>query len=124
MPTRGLNAGGTVLPPNNDPTDPRGGYRSDLPPLVSERRPHGYRPGWQLEERFQGLGVVVLGLVGLLVAYGIYTGFLPAGLPPPPQPSGVLVAVPTFNAISCVLPLLLIGSVALVLVGFRQFLDP
>jgi hypothetical protein len=108
----------------NDPTDPQRGYRSDLPRLPSERRPHGYRPGWQLEDRLQGLGVVVLGVVGLLVAYGIYSGFLPAGLPPPPQPKGVLVALPTFNAIACFMPLLLIGSVALVVVGFRRFLDP
>ncbi|HEY0580698.1 MAG TPA: hypothetical protein VGE94_00850 [Chloroflexota bacterium] len=107
-----------------DPTDPRAGYRSDLPPLASERRPHGYRPGWQLEDRLQGLGVVVLGVVGLLVAYGISTGFLPAGLPPPPPPPGVLVPIPTFNPISCFLPLLLLGSVALVIVGFRRILDP
>jgi hypothetical protein len=72
----------------------------------------------------QGLGVVVLGLIGFLVAYGIATGFLPAGLPPPPQPPGVLVPVPAFNAMSCVVPLLILGSIGLVIVGFRQVLDP
>jgi hypothetical protein len=109
-----------VLPPG----DPNAGYRSDLPQLPSERRPHGYRPGWQLEGRLQGLGVVVLGVVGLLVVYGMYTGVLPAGLPPPPQPRGILVPVPTFNAAACFMPLLAVGSIALVIVGFRRIFDP
>ena len=63
------------------PNDP--GYRSDLPKVEKQRRPVGYRAGLQLEERLQGLGVIVLGLVGLLVVYGIYSGYLPSGLPPP-----------------------------------------
>jgi len=99
-------------------------FRSDLPPIESERRPVGYTPGWQIAERIQGLGVVVLGIVGLLVAYGIYTGFLPAGLPPPPQPRGLLVPIPTINAVACVIPLMAIGSVALIVVGFRRVVDP
>jgi hypothetical protein len=104
------------------PDDPQ--YRSDLPRLDKERVPVGYRAGWQIEDRLQGLGVVVLGLVGLLVVYGIYSGVLPAGLPPPPQPKGLLVPVPTVNAMGCIVPLLAIGSVALVFVGFRRILDP
>jgi hypothetical protein len=71
-----------------------------------------------------GLGVIALGLVGLLVVYGISTGILPSGLPPPPQPKGVLVQVPTFNGVACFVPLLAIGSVALIVVGFRRFIDP
>jgi hypothetical protein len=106
------------------PDDPREKYRSDLPPIDRERRPIGYRPGWQLEERLQGLGVIILGLVGLAVVYGISTGVLPAGLPPPAPPPGVLVQVPTFNALGCLLPLMAVGSVALVVVGFRRVLDP
>ena len=109
-----------MLPPN----DPNEGYRSDLPSLPSERRPVGYHAGWQIEERLQGLGVVVLGLVGMLVVYGIYTGVLPNGLPPPPQPKGVLVQVPVFNAAWCFMPLMLLGSLALIVVGFRRVLDP
>lgn len=100
------------------------GYRSELPKLEKERKPAGYRPGWQLEERLQGAGVVLLGLVGLLVVYGIYSGFLPSGLPPPPKPPGLLVAVPSVNGAACLLPLLAIGSVALIVVGFRRVLDP
>jgi hypothetical protein len=100
------------------------GFREDLPKLEKERKPVGYRPGWQWEERLQGAGVVLLGLIGLLVVYGIYTGILPAGLPPPPQPRGVLVQVPTINGAACVMPLLAIGSVALIVVGFRRVLDP
>ena len=106
------------------PDDPKARYRSELPPLDRERRPVGYRPGWQLEERLQGLGAMVLGLVGLAVVYGIATGILPSGLPPPPPPPGVLVQVPTVNGLGCVMPLMAIGSVALIVVGFRRVLDP
>ncbi|HEX8966279.1 MAG TPA: hypothetical protein VF937_00260 [Chloroflexota bacterium] len=108
-----------MLPPN----DP-GAYRSDLPKLDKEQRPVGYRAGWQIAERLQGLGVIVLGVLGLLVVYGIYTGILPSGLPPPPQPRGVLVQVPVFNAAACFMPLMAISSVALIVVGFRRLIDP
>jgi hypothetical protein len=110
-----------MLPPLDDP---HGGFRADLPPVPRDKRPVGYRAGWQLEERLQGLGVIVLGLVGLAVVYGIYTGILPSGLPPPPQPRGVLVQVPVFNAAACFMPLMAIGSVGLIIVGFRRLLDP
>jgi len=109
-----------VLPPN----DPNEGYRSDLPKLPRDRYPAGYRPGWQLGERLQGLGVIVLGLVGLAVVYGISTGVLPSGLPPPPQPSGVHVQLPVINSAACFTPLMAIGSVGLIVVGFRRLLDP
>ena len=108
-----------MIPPN----DPNEGYRSDLPKLPRER-PVGYQPGWQIWERVQGLGVILLGLVGLAVVYGISTGLLPSGLPPPPQPSGVLVQLPVFNSAACFTPLLALGSVGLIVVGFRRVLDP
>jgi len=111
-----------VLPP--DDLDPQARYRSELPALPKERKPSGYRPGWQLWERLQGVGVILLGFVGLLVVYGTYSGVLPSGLPPPPQPRGVLVQVPVVNGATCVMPLLAIGSVALIVVGFRRVLDP
>jgi hypothetical protein len=104
--------------PQNDP-----GYRSELPKLKREP-PVGYRAGWQLEERLQGLGVVILGLVGLAVVYGVYTNQLPSGLPPPPAPKGVLVQVPTINGAAFFLPLIAIMSVALIVVGFRRIVDP
>ena len=104
------------------PDDP--GYRDDLPKIASERRPVGYRSGWQMEERLQGLGVVVLGLVGLLVVYGIYSGVLPSGLPPPAQPKGVLVQVPTVNSAAFFLPIIAVTSVALIAVGFKRVFDP
>jgi hypothetical protein len=110
-----------VLPP--DDLDPQARYRSELPTLPKEK-PSGYRPGWQIAERLQGVGVILLGVVGLLVVYGTYTGVLPSGLPPPPQPRGVLVQVPVVNAAACFMPLLAIGSVALIVVGFRRVLDP
>jgi hypothetical protein len=101
------------------------GFRDDLPKLERERRPVGYRAGFQLEERLQGLGAVVLGLVGLLVVYGISTGILPSGLPPPPPPPpGVLVQLPVINAAACLTPLMTVGSIALIVVGFRRVVDP
>jgi hypothetical protein len=100
-------------------------YRSDLPEVERQRVPVGYRPGLQLEERLQGLGAMLLGLVGLLVVYGIFSGLLPFGLPsPPPPPRGILVPVPVVNAAACVMPLMAIGSVGLIVVGFRRVLDP
>jgi hypothetical protein len=107
-----------VLPGNPD------GYRSELPKLEKQRKPVGYRSGWQIEERLQGLGIVVLGVLGLLVVYGVYTGFLPSGLPPPPKPPGVLVQVPVYNAAACFLPLMALTSVALIVIGFRRVFDP
>jgi hypothetical protein len=104
------------------PDEPR--FRDDLPKLDKERVPVGYRPGWQIEERLQGLGVVLLGLIGLLVVYGIYSGVLPAGLPAPAQPRGILVPVPSINAAACLVPLMALSSVALIFVGFRRVLDP
>jgi hypothetical protein len=109
-----------VLPPN----DPNERFRAELPKLEKERTPVGYRPGLQLEERLQGLGIVVLGLVGLAVVYGVYSGLLPSGPPPPPQPPGVLVQVPVFNATACFMPLIAVSSIALIVVGFRRVLDP
>jgi hypothetical protein len=110
------------MQPPDDPLAPK--FRSDLPPLDRERIPQGYKPGLQLEERLQGLGIIVLGLIGLAVVYGIYSGFLPSGLPPPPQPRGVLVQVPVYNATACFMPLIAISSCALIVVGFRRVLDP
>ena len=97
------------------------GYRSDLPKIEKERRPVGFRPGLQLEERLLGLGAVFLGLVGLLVVYGVWTGFLPSGLAPPP---GVPQGVPVINATACLLPLIGIGSVGLILVGVKRVIYP
>ena len=110
------------MPSEDD--DPRQRFRSELPPVPKDRKPLGYRESWQIEERVQGLGVVLLGLVGLFVAYGVYTGFLPSGPPPPAPPPGVLVQVPTFNAMGCLIPVMGITSVVLIVVGFRRVIDP
>lgn len=96
----------------------------ELPKLEKRVLPAGYSPGWQIEERLTGLGVALLGVVGLTVMYLIVTGVLPAGLPAPAPPPGVLVQVPLPNAMGCVLPLMAIGSVALIVVGFRRAIDP
>jgi hypothetical protein len=105
------------------PDDP--GYRSDLPKLESERRPVGYQPGLQLVERLQGLGAFALGIVGLLVVYGIYSGFLPSSLlTAPSPPPGVLTQMPMLSASACLMPLMTLGSVGLIVVGVRRVVDP
>ena len=109
-----------MLPPN----DPQSHYRGELPSLPRERRPLGWRAGLQLEERFLGLLVLGLGVVGLWVVYGIATGILPAGLPAPPPPPGVLIQPPTPGVTNCILPLMSLGSLGLIVVGFRRLVDP
>jgi hypothetical protein len=103
---------------NQDPERP---YRTELPSLPKEP-PTGSRPGWQIEERLLGLGVVALGLIGLAVIYAMSTGQLPVGIPPPSPPPGVMV--PLFNPAVCLIPVMGLGSVALIVVGFRRVLDP
>ena len=68
--------------------------------------------------------MIVLGLVGLLVVYGIYSGVLPSGLPPPPQPKGVLIPVPVVNGAAFFLPIIAVMSVVLIAVGFKRVVDP
>jgi len=99
-------------------------FRSDLPRLAKEEKPVGYRAGFQLEERLQGLGAVLLGVVGITVAWLIFSGALPIGLPPPPPPPGVLVQVPVMNPTACLAPLMALGGISLIVVGLRRTLDP
>jgi len=98
-------------------------FRSDLPRLEKEG-PVGYRAGWQIVDRLQGLGAILLGVASMVVAYLIFTGVLPVGLPPPPPPPGVLVQVPLMNPAQCVVPMLGLGAIALVIVGFKRVIDP
>jgi hypothetical protein len=107
-----------------DPNDPNQGFRSELPPLARERRPVGWRAGLQLEERFLGLLVALLGMGGLTVAYLITTGVLPAGIPPPPPPPGVLIQPPMPSVANCIVPLMALGSIGLIVVGLRRVVDP
>jgi hypothetical protein len=107
-----------VLPGNDNP------HRSDLPPLPRERRPVGWRAGLQLEERGLGVLVTLLGMFGLWVVYGISSGALPAGLPPPAPPPGVLIQPPIPNATACLVPLVGLGSIGLIVAGFRRVIDP
>jgi hypothetical protein len=105
-----------------DPLDPQQRHRSELPPVPRGRERINYRGDWQLEERLQALGVIILGLVGLWLAYAMTTGILPAGLPVPPPPPGVFV--PLFNPIACLVPLLVLGAVALIAAGTKRLIDP
>ena len=99
-------------------------YRSDLPKLEKQEKPVGYRAGWQIEERLQGLGAILLGVIGLTVSWLIFSGALPIGLPPPPPPPGVLVQVPVMNPTQCLAPIMATGGIALIIVGLRRTLDP
>jgi hypothetical protein len=101
--------------------DPRRQSGSELPPLPKDH-PSGYRPGWQLQERLLGLGVVALGVLGLGVSYAVSTGLLPAGLPAPNAAPGL--PMPMVNPVACMIPAVGLGSVALIVVGFRRLLDP
>ena len=105
-----------------EPLDPRQRHRSELPPVARGRERIDYRAGWQLEERLQALGVIVLGLVGLWLAYAMTAGIVPAGLPVPPPPPGVFV--PLFNPMACLVPMLVLGAVALIVAGAKRLIDP
>jgi len=98
--------------------------RSDLPKLAREERPVGYRAGIQLEERLQGLGAILLGVISLTVSWLIFTGALPVVLPPPPPPPGVLVQVPVMNPTTCIAPIMGLGGFSLIVVGLRRTIDP
>ena len=97
-------------------------YRKELPKLDKEP-PVGYRPGWQIEERLTGLGIVLLGILGMLVAVLMTTGVIPLG-PTLPTPPGFTVRPPVLGPMTCVTSLMAIGGVALVVLGLRRAIDP
>ena len=94
-----------------DPTDPdfRRRTRRDLRDVRRPRRPVGYRAGWQIQERLVGLGLVVVGLGGLLLASAMLGD---AG-------SGRIAPVLGFLPI-----LMVLGGVGLIAIGLKQFLNP
>jgi hypothetical protein len=102
--------------------------RTDLRPIPDSRIPIGYRRGFQLTERLQGLGLLILGCLGLLAVYWVYQngGQLPGAPPPPPAPPGLrgITVTPIISATNCMMPLLTIGSTGLILVGLRRIFDP
>jgi hypothetical protein len=109
------------------PDDPQSRFRPELPPVPRERAPIGYRPGWQIEERLQGLLLVLVGFVGLLGVYAIVSlGNLPGAPTPPPPPPGLrgLPTVPIVSFTTCFVPLIGLGSVGLIVVGFRRIVAP
>jgi hypothetical protein len=112
-----------VLPPN----DPSESYRSDLPPIRGPRAPEGYQRGFEWGARAVGLLLILLGLAGMAFVYAIFqAGGLPGAPAPPPPPPGLKgMPVPTLaNVTSCLVPLLAIGSVGCILIGFRRLVDP
>jgi hypothetical protein len=101
--------------------------RPELRPIPDSRIPIGYRRGFQLEERLQGLGIVILGCIGLLAVWWVYTnGGLPGAPAPPPAPPGLkgLTVQPIISATNCLMPMIAIGSTGLILVGIRRIFDP
>ena len=92
-----------------------------LPDVRGPRVPLGYRPGFRLAERLQGLLLVLLGLAGLALLRAVP---LLAGLPgAPPGPPG-LPAPPLLAPATCLTPLIALGSVGLIVVGLRQMISP
>ncbi len=80
-----------------------------------------------LEERLQGLLLLLIGLAGCAGALALYQlGGLPGAPAPPPPPPGLkgLSLAPLFSVTNCMVPLMAIGSVGLVLVGLRRMVDP
>jgi hypothetical protein len=96
----------------------------ELPDVRGPRVPVGYRPGFQLEERLQGLLLVLLGLAGLalLQAVPLLTGG-PGGPGGAPGPRG-LPAPPLLAPATCLTPAIAVGSVGLILIGLRQMIRP
>ena len=89
------------------PGDERFRGRPDLPAL-ERGRPAGYRRGWQVAERVQGVLLVVLGLAGL------------AGVAAFPKLEASVFPLP----IVCLLPVVALGGVGVILVGLRRIVDP
>jgi hypothetical protein len=93
----------------------------ELPDVRGPRVPVGYRPGFQLKERLQGLALVFLGLLGFALVSAMPP---PAGLPGAPQGPGGLAAPPLLAPAACLTPLIVLGSVGLIVVGLRQMISP
>ena len=109
------------------PDDQRQRGRPELPPLNEPRIPLGYRRRFELGARLQGLGLLLVGVFGFGLVYMIYqAGGLPGAPAPPPPPPGLKgMPVPVLaNVTSCLVPLLAIGSVGCILIGFRRLVDP
>jgi hypothetical protein len=84
--------------------------------------PRDERPGGlsgSAQERLLGLGLIVCGLAGFGVVYLLWR-YAPASMPTPPGlPSNLL---PLASPINCVLPVSLVTSSLLVLIGFRKLI--
>ena len=100
-------------------------FRSE-PPAAREAAegPVNYRVGMQLVERLQGLGIVVLGLLGLLVVYGLIPGCCRRACRRRRSRPACSSRCRPINATACFTPLMAITSVLLIVVGFRRVLDP
>ena len=73
-----------------------------------------------MEERLQGLLLILAGCAGLAIAYLIQQFPLQPPSPPPGMPPGLVPASP----MTCLLPMIGIGSVGLCLLGVKKLLFP
>lgn len=89
---------------------------SRLPDVRGPRVPGGYRPGVQWVARLQGLGLALLGLLGLGLAVALFVPTVP--LPAPSPLPRAPLAVPVLA------PVLVLGSIGLVVVGLSRVLRP
>ncbi len=77
-----------------------------------------FRQG-DLEARLTGLALILGGVIGLAVVYLLWR-FAPAAMPAPPGlPRDLL---PLTSPLNCMLPVVAIGSSALVLIGLRKLI--
>lgn len=83
--------------------------RDDLKDVRGPRRPAGYKPGWDLEERLIGLVLMAIGVGGLVLSAFLLGGAAEGRLSP------VLGFLPILMAL---------GGVGMVAVGLKQFLNP
>jgi hypothetical protein len=84
--------------------------------------PHDDRPGGlsgSAQERLLGLGLIVCGIAGFGVIYLMWR-YAPASMPTPPGlPRNLL---PLVSPLNCILPVSLVTSSLLVLIGFRKLI--
>lgn len=80
-------------------------------------RDHPPRRPSSRSERLVGLGLVLAGTGGFGLAYLLWW-IVPAAMPAPPGLPGPML--PLLSPLICALPILAVGSAALVLLGLRR----
>lgn len=103
--------------PGGEPPRPGEDFSSrsieGLKDVRGPRRPVGYRPGFQLEERLGGLLLALVGVAGCVIGVTLLNG----------APRGA-VAVGISSPLTCLMTLGVAGAVVLVGIGLWRMVDP